>query len=68
MRSILILFLAGLILGAHNINAQIPAARSARAIPTEVEQSESRVDRIIAGAEDHFRKGKIQLENNQRGC
>lgn len=66
MRSILILFLTGLILGAHNINAQIPAARSARGIPTEVEQSESRVNLIIARSEDHFRKGKIQLENNQR--
>jgi len=66
MPSILILFLIGLILGAHNINAQIPAARSDRAIPTEVEQSESRVNLIIARAEDHFRKGKIQLENNQR--
>lgn len=66
MRSILILFLTGFILGAHDINAQIPAARSARAIPTEVEQSESRVNLIIARAEDHFRKGKIQLENNQR--
>ena len=66
MRSILIFFLIGPIVGAHNINAQIPAARSARDIPTEVEQSESRVNLIIARAEDHFRKGKIQLENNQR--
>src|SRR5919109_3142191 len=66
MRSILIFFLIGPIVGAHNINAQIPAARSARDIPTEVEQSESRVNLIIAQAEDHFRKGKIQLENNQR--
>jgi hypothetical protein len=65
MRSI-ILFLTGLILGPLNLNAQIPAARSARAIPTEVEQSETRVNLIISGAEDHFRKGKTQLEKNQR--
>jgi membrane-bound lytic murein transglycosylase D len=46
--------------------AQIPAASSARAIPTEVEQSESRVTQIIARAEDHFRKGKLNLEDSKR--
>jgi hypothetical protein len=66
MRSILILFLTGLIVGGHNINAQIPVASSARTIPTDVGQSDSRVNLIIARAEDHFRNGKIQLENNQR--
>ena len=46
--------------------AQIPAASSARAIPTEVEQSEVRVTQIIARAEDHFRKGKLNLEDSKR--
>ncbi len=46
--------------------AQIPAASSARSIPTEVEQSEARVTQIIARAEDHFRKGKLNLEDSKR--
>jgi len=46
--------------------AQIPVASSARTIPTEVEQSEGRVTQIIARAEDHFRKGKLNLEDNKR--
>lgn len=47
--------------------AQIPAASSARTIPTEVEQSEGRITQIMARAEDHFRKGKLNLEDNKRG-
>lgn len=46
--------------------AQIPLASSARTIPTEVEQSEGRITQIIARAEDHFRKGKLNLEDNKR--
>src|ERR1043166_4745755 len=46
--------------------AQIPVASSARTIPTEVEQSDGRITQIIARAEDHFRKGKLNLEDNKR--
>ncbi|HEX6719295.1 MAG TPA: transglycosylase SLT domain-containing protein [Pyrinomonadaceae bacterium] len=46
--------------------AQIPVASSARTIPTAVEQSEGRITQIIARAEDHFRKGKLNLEDNKR--
>ena len=46
--------------------AQIPVASSARTIPTEVEQSQGRITQIIARAEDHFRKGKLNLEDNKR--
>src|ERR1044071_5615735 len=46
--------------------AQIPVASSARTIPTEVEQSEGRISQVIARAEDHFRKGKLNLEDNKR--
>ena len=46
--------------------AQIPAASSARTIPTEVEQSEGRITQIITRAEDHFRKAKLNLEDNKR--
>ena len=59
----LLTLLAGL---SVNSFAQIPVASSARAIPTEVEQSEGRIAQIVARAEDHFRKGKLNLEDNKR--
>src|SRR4029078_13267827 len=40
-------------------------ASSARTIPTEVEQSDGRITQIISRAEDHFRKGKLNLEDNK---
>ncbi|HET7113998.1 MAG TPA: transglycosylase SLT domain-containing protein [Pyrinomonadaceae bacterium] len=55
-----------LVASAASSYAQIPAASSARAIPTEVEQSEVRVAQVIARAEDHFRKGKLNLEDSKR--
>ncbi len=58
--------LAALVASAASSYAQIPAASSARAIPTEVEQSEGRVQQVIARAEDHFRKGKLNLEDSKR--
>jgi len=58
--------LTALVASATTIFGQIPAASSARAIPTEVEQSEGRVAQVIARAEDHFRRGKLNLEDNKR--
>lgn len=58
--------LTALVATAASSYAQIPAASSARAIPTEVEQSEARVAQVIARAEDHFRKGKLNLEDSKR--
>lgn len=58
--------LTALVATAASSYAQIPAASSARSIPTEVEQSETRVTLIIARAEDHFRKGKLNLEDRKR--
>jgi membrane-bound lytic murein transglycosylase D len=46
--------------------SQIPAPSSARSITTEVEQADARVTKVIAKAEDHFRKGKLNLEDNKR--
>lgn len=48
------------------ICAQIPAGSSARNIQSEVEKSAPRVSQIIARAEDHFRLGKLNLEDNKR--
>jgi len=58
--------LTALVASAASSFAQIPAASSARNIPTEVEQLESRISLIIARAEDHFRKGKLNLEQSKR--
>src|SRR5215813_3717957 len=58
--------LMALVASAATAVAQIPVASSARTIPTEVEQSEGRISQIIARAEDHFRRGKLNLEDNKR--
>lgn len=48
-----------------SVQAQ-PGGSSAREIPTEVQKNEGRVDQIIDRANDHFRKGKLNLEDNKR--
>ena len=58
--------LATLVASPASSFAQIPVASSARTIPTQVEQSEGRVTQIINRAEDHFRRGKLNLEDNKR--
>ncbi len=58
--------LTALVASAASTFAQIPVASSARTIPTEVEQSEGRIAQIMTRAEDHFRKGKLNLEDNKR--
>jgi peptidoglycan lytic transglycosylase D len=56
---------AGTVLPA-TIQAQGPAGSSARQIPTEIQKAEPRVDQVIDRANDHFRKGKLNLEDNKR--
>jgi membrane-bound lytic murein transglycosylase D len=48
------------------VSAQIPAGSSARSIPNEVEKTDPQVGDVISRAEDHFRKGKLNLEDNKR--
>jgi membrane-bound lytic murein transglycosylase D len=57
---------AVLVLPAVTVCAQIPAGSSARDIPTAVQQTDVQVSKIITTAEDHFRKGKLNLEDNKR--
>ncbi len=57
---------ATLVVPGFSIFGQIPAGSSARKIQTEVEKTDPRVSQIIARAEDHFRKGKLNLEDNKR--
>jgi membrane-bound lytic murein transglycosylase D len=61
-----VLFMAALVSAAASTFAQIPAGSSARSIPTEVAKNEVRVSQIITQAEDHFRKGKLNLDDNKR--
>src|SRR2546428_6378290 len=49
-----------------SIQAQIPGGSSARDIPTEVEKTDPRVNQIIERANDHFRKGKLNLADDKR--
>jgi membrane-bound lytic murein transglycosylase D len=58
--------LVALAASAATVFAQVPVASSARTIPTAVEQSEGRISQVIARAEDHFRRGKLNLEDNKR--
>src|SRR5712691_5951457 len=55
-----------LVASATVVSAQIPAGSSARSIPNEVEKSDAQVGEVISQAEDHFRKGKLNLEDNKR--
>jgi hypothetical protein len=48
------------------ITGQIPTGSTARSMPTEVEKTDSQVSQLIARAEDHFRKGKLSLDDNKR--
>jgi membrane-bound lytic murein transglycosylase D len=48
------------------VQAQIPGGSSGREIPTEVEKADGRVDQVIERAGDHFRKGKLNLEDSKR--
>src|SRR5688572_1771598 len=57
---------AAFIVPATSSFAQIPAGSSARNIQNDVEKSDPRVTQLIAKAEDHFRKGKLNLEDNKR--
>jgi len=58
--------LAALLVPAVSAFGQIPGGSSARDIPTAVQQSEQHVNKVISAAEDHFRKGKLNLEDNKR--
>ncbi len=44
----------------------VPTGSSARSIPTEEGNNEVRVSQIITQAEDHFRKGKRNLDDSKR--
>ncbi|MDX6577842.1 MAG: hypothetical protein QOE96_3795 [Blastocatellia bacterium] len=55
-----ILLFAGIAVG------QIPGGSSARDIQTETQKTDPRVEQALERANDHFRKGKLDLEDNKR--
>jgi hypothetical protein len=58
-------FLCAVIISlSAKIQAQ-PGGSSAREIKTEGQKTDPRVDQIIERASDHFRKGKLSLQNNK---
>src|ERR1700737_3012893 len=59
-------FAAAAILIPSIIQAQIPGGSSARDIPTEVQKADPRIDQVLERANDHFRKGKLNLDDNKR--
>ena len=58
-------FFAAAVFIPVTVQAQ-PGGSSAREIQTEVQKNDPRVDQIIERANDHFRKGKLNLEDNKR--
>lgn len=57
--------ITGLMAPTAILNAQTTGS-SARYIPTEVEKLDGRVTQVINKAEDHFRKGQLNLDDNKR--
>ncbi len=55
-----------LVAPAAFVSAQIPTGSSARSIPTEVEIADARAQQVIAKAEDHYKRGKLNLDDNRR--
>jgi membrane-bound lytic murein transglycosylase D len=60
------LLVAASVLVPALVQAQIPGGSSGREIPTEIEKADGRVDQVIERANDHFRKGKLNLEDSKR--
>ncbi len=58
-------FAAAALFSPAIIQAQ-PGGSSARDIQTEVQKADPRVEQVLERANDHFRKGKLNLEDNKR--
>ncbi len=59
-------FFAALTLPSVNAFSQGTPGSSARYIPNEIEKQDARVFQIIKKAEDHFKNGKLNLDDNKR--
>lgn len=63
----LILLIAIFFVHIRDVKPQIPAGSSAREIPTSLQQQvEDQVSKVISTAEDYFRRGKLNLEDDKR--
>jgi membrane-bound lytic murein transglycosylase D len=57
---------AALTIPTVNGFSQGSSGSSARFIPSEIEKMDARVSQVIAKSEDHFRKGKLNLNDSKR--
>ncbi len=60
------LFLAAFAAPALIVQAQAPAVSHLRSTPSEIEREDPRVAQIIERAENHFKQGKLNLEDKKR--
>lgn len=56
---------AFLFVAQTTITGQMPTGSSARSIQTEVERANGQISQLIARALDHFRKGKLLLDDDK---
>lgn len=59
-------FISALVAPAANLYAQVPSASHLRGALNEVERDDARVLQIISRAENHFKQGKLNLDDNKR--
>jgi membrane-bound lytic murein transglycosylase D len=58
--------LATLLLPSVSLRAQVSPQSYLRNTPSEIEREDPRVQGIVAKAEDHFKKGELNLQDNKR--
>jgi membrane-bound lytic murein transglycosylase D len=58
--------LATLVLPSVSLRAQVSPQSYLRNTPSEIEREDPRVQVIITKAEDHFKKGELNLQDNKR--
>jgi membrane-bound lytic murein transglycosylase D len=58
--------LAAMVVPSVSVRAQVSTQSYLRNTPSEIEREDPRVQAIINSAEDHFKKGKLNLQDNKR--
>lgn len=59
-------FVSALVAPATSLHAQMPSASHLRSALSEVEREDARVLQIISRSENHFKQGKLNLDDNKR--
>src|SRR5215212_4596434 len=58
--------LSALLLPSVSLQAQVSQQSYLRNTPSEIEREDPRVNKIIEDAENHFKKGKLNLDDHKR--